>query len=114
MQESHFIGSLLLIQQASFQILFQMFISFPLLLSKAFCDSVRASFKGNLIHLGLVFRSISFFFFEAGDSNEISGIGDFNNLPLFCGTNQSQDSEVHPFISGILISYQFYFLQLAS
>ena len=45
-----------------------------------------------------------FWFFEAGDINEISEIGHLNNVPVLCGTDQVQGFEVHPFISGILVS----------
>ena len=52
----------------------------------------------------VVFSSTVFRLFEAGDINEISEIGDLNNFPLLCGTDQVQGFEVHASISGILVS----------
>ena len=47
-----------------------------------------------------MFSSMVICFFEAGDINEISEIGDLNDFPLLCGTDQG--FEVHAFISAIL------------
>ena len=54
-----------------------------------------------------------FHFFEAGDINETSEIGDLSSFLLLCGTDKVQSFEVHAFISGILV-YQLPILQLAS
>ena len=45
-----------------------------------------------------------FHFFEAGDINETSEIGDLSSFLLLCGTDKVQSFEVHAFISGILVS----------
>ena len=88
-------------------------ISSTLLSFKTLCDSVRASYKNDLIPFGVVFPSMVLCFFEAGNINEISEIGDLNNFLLLSGTDQVQGFEVHAFISGILVSLPIAHLQLA-
>ena len=77
-------------------------MSSPLLSFKTLCESILVSYRDSLMPFGIVFSWMIFYFFGAGDINEISEISDLNNFPLLCWTDQVQSFEVHAFISGIL------------